>query len=84
MFIWSLKKSTMLAIDQDVVETSWLMDMYACFHKTYVHHVIFILGVNHIKQMKSFINSLEIVLINSSQDKNNPIQCLTNNGLTFV
>ena len=84
-----------LAIDQAVVETSWLMDMYACFRsmKPYVHHVIFILGVNHIKQMKSFMNSLEIIVKtylifdNSSQDKNNPLQCvsvpITNHGLTL-
>jgi hypothetical protein len=74
-----------LAIEHAVVETSWFMDMYACFRsmKPYVHHVIFILGVNHITQMKSFMNSLEIVVKESSRfdnankDKNNPLQCVS-------
>jgi hypothetical protein len=84
-----------LAIEQAVVETSWFMDMYACFRsmKPYVHHVIFILGVNHLNQMKSFMNSLEIVVKesvrfdNANQDKNNPFQCVsvpvTDHGLTL-
>ena len=46
---------------------SWLMDMYVCFRslKSYISHVVIVLGVDHIQQMKRFMQDLGIKFISS-------------------
>lgn len=47
---------------------SWLMDMYVCFRslKSYVSHVVVVLGVDHIQQMKRFMTEIGITFISSA------------------
>jgi hypothetical protein len=47
---------------------SWLMDIYVCFRslKSYMSHIIVVLGVDHIVQMKKFMSDLGILYKASS------------------
>ena len=66
-------------VDQSVMYTSWIMDMYVCFRsmKPYINHIIIILGVHHINQMKEFMNDLEISIKESIRFENNSFQCIS-------
>ena len=46
---------------------SWLMDMYVCFRslKSYMSHIVMVIGVDHIQQMKQFMTDLGIHFISS-------------------
>ena len=52
------KKANLVA----ATHLSWLMDMYLCFRslKPYVSHIVVVLGVDHIKQIKQFMTELGI------------------------
>ena len=45
-----------------VMHTSWLLDMYTCFRllKPYDHHVIVVLGVDHIRQIQAFMRTIRV------------------------
>ena len=56
--------SPQLALNRSVINSAWLMDMYVCFRsmKPYVTHIIIVLGVNHIIQMKQFMKNIRVVV----------------------
>jgi hypothetical protein len=60
------------------VNLSWFMDMYVCFRslKSYMSHIVMVIGVDHIQQMKQFMKELGIHFISSS--------LFTNPGLGLV
>ena len=70
-----------------VSKTSWLMDIYACITLLQEQrtHVVMILGVNHVEQIKTILANIGIQILpgipkkfnNPSENTNNGIQCIS-------